>query len=94
MDYYSFWQTTMKYNPKIHHRQSVRLKGYDYSQNGYYFVTICTKDKQKYFGDIENGKMILNQCGLIAEKYWQEIPNHYQNFCLDVFIIMPICTEF
>ena len=45
------------YNPKIHHRQSVRFKNYDYSQDGYYFVTIYIKDKIEYLGEIENEKM-------------------------------------
>ena len=60
----------MKYNPAIHHRRSIRLKEYDYSQAGIYFVTICCKDKVCSFGTIENGKMFLNYAGKIVEEEW------------------------
>ena len=79
----------MKYNPDIHHRRSIRLKRYDYSQNGAYFVTICVQNREFLFGKIENGKMILNNAGKMIEKYWREIPEHYPNVILDVFVIMP-----
>ena len=52
-----------KYNPNIHHRRSIRLKGYDYSQEGLYFITICVKDRECLFGKIENNEMILNDAG-------------------------------
>jgi putative transposase len=79
----------MPYNPDIHHRQAIRLKNYDYSQSGAYFITICTKQKQCIFGDIKNGKMRFNVLGAIAGKYWQEIPEHFPNVALDVYTIMP-----
>jgi len=69
--------------------QSSRLQGYDYSQNGMYFITICAKDKEHFFGEIENGKMILSDVGKIAEKFWQEIPTHFPFVNLDEFILMP-----
>jgi hypothetical protein len=50
----------MPYNPDIHHRRSIRLKGYDYSQAGLYFVTICVQDKECLFGEIVDNEMILN----------------------------------
>ena len=53
----------MPYNPTIHHRRSIRLKDYDYSQSGMYFVTICCQNHICRFGKIENGKMILNDAG-------------------------------
>lgn len=77
------------YNPKIHHRQSRRLKDYDYSQDGYYFVTICTENKIECFGEIINGKMILNEYGEIANQCWLEIPKHFSDASLDEYIIMP-----
>jgi putative transposase len=77
-----------KYNNK-YRIDSIRLKNYDYSQEGYYFVTICTKDKQKYFGNIENEKMILNKIGEVAKKFWLEIPEHFLFVKLDEFVIMP-----
>ena len=79
----------MKYNPENHRRRSIRLQGYDYSQPGWYFVTIVTHDRQNLFGRIENGKMILNDGGKIVRKCWLEIPDHYPNVNLDEFIVMP-----
>lgn len=79
----------MPYNPQIHHRRSIRLKGYDYSQAGAYFITICCKDRKCSFGKIENGEMILNEFGQIAFDEWMKLPGRYSNFELDVFQIMP-----
>jgi REP element-mobilizing transposase RayT len=79
----------MPYNPDIHHRQSIRLKNYDYSQAGAYFITICTHQKQCLFGNIKNGRMRLNHLGAIADQYWQQIPEHFPNTALDIYIIMP-----
>jgi REP element-mobilizing transposase RayT len=79
----------MPYNPEIHHRRSIRLKDYDYTQQGAYFVTICTKAKQCIFGNIKEGKMQLNALGSIADRCWQEIPKHFSHTALDCFIIMP-----
>ena len=60
----------MKYNPDIHHRRSVRLKGYDYSQAGAYFITVCVHNRECIFGKIENGKMLLNDFGIIVDGEW------------------------
>ena len=60
----------MKYNPKIHHRHSVRLRGYDYSRVGKYFITICTHNTDCLFGDIINGKMRLNDAGRMVGEEW------------------------
>jgi putative transposase len=79
----------MKYNPEIHHRKSYRLKDYDYSQQGMYYVTICTKNREHFFGLIKDSKMILSESGLSADKYWREIPDHFPFATLDEFIIMP-----
>ncbi|MDD3806815.1 MAG: hypothetical protein PHE86_02090 [Candidatus Marinimicrobia bacterium] len=79
----------MKYNPEEHHRQSIRLKDYDYSQPGAYFVTICTQNQECLFGKIVDGKMVLNECGKITKQCWLDIPNHYSNAELDEFVIMP-----
>ncbi len=76
------------YNPKIHHRKSMRLKDYDYSQDGYYFVTICVRNKTKYFGEIINGEMILNEIGEIAQKQWLWLAEQYDYVKLDEWIIM------
>jgi len=61
----------MKYNPEIHHRRSIRLKGYDYSYEGWYFVTICTRNYLQLFGKIENGEMMANDAGRLVEQQWR-----------------------
>ncbi len=68
---------------------STRLKYWDYSSTGWYFITICTFQKRYYFGNIVDGKMELSEIGKIAKKYWHEIPKHFQNTKLDEFVIMP-----
>ena len=79
----------MPYNPNIHHRRSIRLKGYDYTQQGAYFVTICTHQRNCLFGEIVDGEMKLNTNGEIARGSWLSIPRHFQNVELDEFVIMP-----
>ena len=72
-----------------HSRKSIRLKGYDYTHNGAYFITICTQNRIHRFGKIDNGEIVLNDAGKIALKCWQEIPEHFTNVKLDRFVIMP-----
>ncbi|MBI4619200.1 MAG: hypothetical protein HY739_03395 [Desulfobacterales bacterium] len=79
----------MKYNPEKHHRRSIRLKGYDYSQQGGYYMTIVTQNRECLFGNVADGKMVLNDAGWVAQTCWLEIPNHFPNVHLDAFIIMP-----
>lgn len=79
----------MKYNPNIHHRQSIRLPGYDYSQPGAYFITICTQYHECCLGEIINGEMRFTIRGAIAFRLWLQIPHHFANVELDEFIIMP-----
>lgn len=79
----------MKYNPDRHHRQSIRLKGHDYSQTGVYFITICTQNMECLFGEVVDGKMVLNDGGRIVQKCWLDIPEHFTNVQLDESIIMP-----
>ena len=78
-----------KYNPEIHHRKSIRLKGYDYSQAGLYFITICCANRECLFGEIKNNEMILNDAGKIANECWLEIPKHFPNAILHEYIVMP-----
>ena len=68
---------------------SARLAGYDYGQNGAYFITICTANREPYFGKVLNNKMQLNQLGELAQKYWMEIPQQFSFAKLDEFVIMP-----
>lgn len=78
-----------KYNPYIHNRRSLRLKKYDYSKEGLYFITICVKYKECFFGKITNGKMTLTDTGKIANDYWFDIPKHFPNIALHEFVVMP-----
>lgn len=70
-------------------RKPNRLPCYDYSLPGWYFITICTKDKQEWFGKVIRNKMLLNKYGKIAKQCWQEIPNYFDNIIIDVYQIMP-----
>jgi REP element-mobilizing transposase RayT len=79
----------LKYNSHIHNRQSIRIKGYDYSQAGKYFITLNVRNSEDLLGEIINGKVILNQTGMIAEKCWLAIPDHYPDTILHEYIIMP-----
>ncbi len=73
----------------IPQRKPNRLKNFNYSSVGYYYVTICTKNRECWFGEIVDGEMILNEIGNIVQKCWFQIPQHYQNVSLDEFIVMP-----
>ncbi len=79
----------MIYDPQKHHRRSIRLKGYDYSQQGAYFITICTKDRHCYFGDIADSKMVLNDAGTMINRWVKELPNKFPDIDCDVFQVMP-----
>ena len=70
-------------------RKRNRLQYYDYSQNGYYFVTVCTWQKINHFGKIKNGFMSLNKFGLIVQKQWIWLSIQYPYVDLDDFIVMP-----
>lgn len=79
----------MGYNPKIHHRRSIRLKGYDYSQPGLYFVTICVQNRQCLFGNVKNKEMILNDAGNMVGKWYNELGNKFHDIHCDEMIVMP-----
>lgn len=79
----------MAYNPNIHHRQSIRLKGYDYSQAGLYFITICTQNRACLFGEIVGGQMVLNVLGEIAIDEWEKTEKIRENCRIYESIIMP-----
>jgi len=79
----------MAYNPAKHHRRSIRLKGYDYAQAGLYFITLCCQNRACLFGKIENGRMILNECGHIAYNEWMKTTEKRNNVELGEFVIMP-----
>lgn len=77
------------YNPHIHHRRSIRLKGYDYAQAGLYFITICVQNRECLFGEIINREIALNEFGKIAFNEWQNTIETRKNIALHDFIIMP-----
>jgi putative transposase len=79
----------MKFNPLLHHRHSIRLPGYDYSQAGAYFITICTHEKEPLFGTVSGGKMVMNEYGFLVENEWKRIPKRFPLILLGVFMIMP-----
>jgi putative transposase len=68
---------------------SARLQNWDYSWNAAYFVTTCTKNREHFFGEIVDGKMELSEFGVLAQKFWQEIPEHFPFVALGNFVIMP-----
>ncbi|NBC83048.1 MAG: transposase [Bacteroidetes bacterium] len=69
--------------------ESARLQNWDYGWNASYFITICTQQREHYFGEIENNEMILSEMGRMAEKFWHEIPKHFPFTQLDAFVVMP-----
>jgi putative transposase len=77
------------YNPQEHHRRSIRLKGYDYSKIGAYFVTLAVFRHECLFGEIVNGGMRLNRFGEIVQQWWDEIPVHFPNVETWAFVLMP-----
>jgi putative transposase len=79
----------MRYDPLRHHRRSIRLRGYDYTQVGEYYVTLCIKDRESVLGEIIRNEMHLTRIGEIVEECWEDIPKHFSNAVLDEFVIMP-----
>jgi len=73
----------------VRERKRNRLKNYDYSQEGYYFVTICTKDREEFFGNVKEGSMNLSRYGEIAHDFWAGVPAHFENVGIDEFSVMP-----
>lgn len=69
--------------------ETTRATWWDYAGNGMYFITINTKNRNHYFGEIHNGEMNLSEIGKLADQYWLEIPNHFPGVTLDAFVIMP-----
>ncbi|RKY36154.1 MAG: transposase, partial [Candidatus Omnitrophota bacterium] len=69
-------------------RKQNRSTNYDYSNNGYYYVTICTDNRVEWLGNIANGQMAINPYGIICQQCWLDLPNYY-NIFLDSYIIMP-----
>ncbi|GBD25830.1 hypothetical protein HRbin30_01155 [bacterium HR30] len=79
----------MKYDPNKHHRRSIRLKDYDYSQPGAYFITIVTQDRVCLFGDVVDTEMRLNDAGRMVQKWWGELNHKFPNVQTDEYVVMP-----
>ena len=79
----------MPYDPRIHHRRSIRLQDYDYSEEGAYFVTICAQDQRLLFGDVRDEAMHPNDAGHMIQQIWDGLPQHYPGVDTDVFQLMP-----
>lgn len=79
-------KTRKQYMPN---RKSIRLKDYNYAQNGYYFITICTKNREHLFGKIKQGKLQKTKLAEVADEYWSSIPKFHPNAFLDEFVLMP-----
>ncbi len=77
------------FDPSKHHRRSCRLKGYDYSKKGLYFITNCCKNFDCLFGEVANGVMILNEAGEMISRSWLALTERYGNIKLHEFIVMP-----
>ncbi len=69
--------------------ETIRLQNWDYRWEGAYFITFCTKDRKRYFGEIIDGEMKLSSLGVIADIFWHEIKNHSKNVRLGAFVVMP-----
>ena len=77
-----------KFDPQKHHRRSIRLKEYDYSSNGAYYLTIVTQNREHLFGNIAK-EMLLNDAGEMLVKWWNELPNKFPHVELGAKVVMP-----
>jgi len=77
------------YDPDVHHRRSIRLEGYDYAQVGAYLVTIYGRNRECLLGEIADGKSVLSQYGHLVRLCWVAIPQHFSDWELDFFVVMP-----
>jgi REP element-mobilizing transposase RayT len=79
----------LRYDLDKHHRRSIRLKGFNYSRAGAYFVTICTQQRECLFGNVEREALQLNDSGRMIEFWWDEIEKKFPTLALDEWILMP-----
>ena len=80
---------TSVFSPDIHHRRSIRLRGYDYSQAGAYFITLCAQNRECLFGYVLGDAIRLNDAGRFVKNVWDALPDHYAGVTLDAFVVMP-----
>jgi REP-associated tyrosine transposase len=79
----------MTYDPRIHHRRSIRLRGHDYSGGGAYFVTCCVEGKECLLGRVVEATLLINECGQVVQRAWDAIPQRFPSLILDAFQVMP-----
>ena len=79
----------MSFDSDKHHRRPIRLPKYDYSRTGWYFVTICTQERDCRFGEIVDAEMRLNDAGLMIERWWRKLPDKFTSITIDVYVVMP-----
>ena len=78
-----------KFDPDKHHRRSIRLQGYDYSQAGAYFVTVVAHQRECLFGDVVGGGVVLNEFGRVVANTWEWLENQYSYVALETWVVMP-----
>lgn len=79
----------MSYNPDIHHRHSIRLKGYDYAQGGLYFITICVQGRDCLLGNVANGVMVPNDAGRMVAGWYAQLENKFPSVRCHAMVVMP-----
>jgi REP element-mobilizing transposase RayT len=79
----------MPYNPTLHRRRSIRLKGYDYSSQGAYFVTLCAQNREHFFGHIDDGTLCLNDAGQMVERWYDEVGRKFPVVECGEMVVMP-----
>jgi putative transposase len=79
----------MRYDPEIHHRRSVRLRGWDYARPGSYFITVCVEGKEHRFGEVVEGETIPSAVGKMVDLVWKQVPRRFKGVVLDDHVIMP-----
>jgi len=71
------------------HRRLIRLRGYDHTRAGAYYVTVCTQERAHIFGDVADGMMLPNAMGTVVQQCWDAIPEHMPMVVCDAFVVMP-----
>jgi REP element-mobilizing transposase RayT len=80
---------TGRFNPDTHHRRSLRLRGADYARPGAYFITVCTRERLCWFGDVVGDEVVLSSYGHIVDEVWQSLPARWPNVEIDACVVMP-----
>jgi putative transposase len=79
----------MTYDARLHHRRSIRLKDYDYAQQGAYYLTICIHERRFCLGEVEAGQVRLSDAGQMVNSWWVELAEKFKGIELDYYVVMP-----